>query len=318
MVDANYSVLGGGRNNNGKDETNVLDAALNADDNEILNMKGELSNVQITVGGGGAQLGSALGSLFEAGKEGEEEEEDENEKEKKEEKVKTPQKTVMTERDKLLQAKKHEDERKAMRERKRKELEQKFLKERFAERKKLNAAKRGMDPRAFEEVRKKIHKIQTDRMIDDSDGKFEMTDQELDAAIEEEQRTKQAQSKAMKRQVGQLVGMTQKLMAGIPKAKQQQMSQMMGKLGLGKFDRLMQRMVNPKAKAKKTEETENHPQKETEKENTQTPTTTENKQEKETKAAKKRAKRQKQNERRKQEKEEQRRKNENEGNRNTV
>lgn len=295
MVDANYSVLGGGKN--AKQETNVLDEALNVDDDAILNVKGggELSNVQITVGGG-AQLGSALSSLLDMGDDGGgPEDKDDEEGEQK----KTKKKKNTNEQEKMAYAKKHEDERKAMRERKRKELEQKFLKERFAERKKLNAAKRGLDPRAFEEVRKKIHKIQTDRMIDDSDGKFEMSDQELDAAIEEEQRMKQKQSTAMKRQVGQLMGMTQKLMAGIPKAKQQQMSQMMGKLGMGKFDRLMQRMMNPmtvKNKNKPDDPKEETNQKKQENKNETTQAEEDQKETSETqkKAAKKRAKRQRQ------------------------
>lgn len=297
MVDASWSVV----NNTRRpvplsDERNVLDIALDADDNEILKVKAsegtELSNVQITVGGGSSQLGSTLGMLLGGADEGTEETEkdedgvDENVKKEK----KPPQQ--LTEDQKLRLAKKQEEERKAMRERKRKELEQKFLRERFAEKKKLNAAKRGMDPRAFEEVRKKIHKLQTDRMMDDSDGKFELSDQELDAAIAEEQRMKQQQSAAMKRQVGQLMGMTQKLMSGIPKSKQQQMSQMMNKLGMGKFDRLMQRMITP---SQKTEETKTTKQanKTNEEENKETM------EKKEKKAAKKRAKRQRQKERKK-------------------
>lgn len=242
MVDARHSVLKNGL----EPEVTVLDAALETSDDEVLkskSSKGELSNVQITVGGG-APLTAALGSLFSEST-NEEEPASEHEPEPEPEKTVSKENKPLSEHKKIALAKKQEDERKAMRERKRKELEQKFLKERFAERKKLNAAKRGMDPRAFDEVRKKIHKMQADRVMDDADGKFELSDEQLDAAIEKEQRQKKDQTAQMKRSMHQLMGMTQKLMAGIPQNKKQEMSKMMQGMGMGKMDKLMQRMMTP-------------------------------------------------------------------------
>lgn len=295
MVDARHSVTGVKT-----EERNVLDQALEADDDEILknpNLKAaELSNVQITVGGD--QLGTALGSIFnsatgeegEGGTGGEEEAEgDEGEVDKEEPKP-------MTEQQKIALAKRREDERKSMRERKRKELEQKFLKEKFAERKKLQAAKRSMDPRAYDEIRQKIHKVQTERLMDDADGKFELTDQELDAAIADEQRTKRQQQQQQRRQLGQLMGMTKQLMSSIPKGKQQQMSQMMGKLGIGNLDKLMQKMMmktqGPKEETQQNLKTTKPAQ--SEDDDTKDDTT---KNKKAKKAAKKRAKRLRQKER---------------------